>query len=471
MKIALGALCAATTLAFNTSVNAAVLVSADGPGNTYELLSAKGFGTELPDCGHNVRHVREVFDNTLGKNVFAIDVHRDLDDDRCNGSTDRQRVEVKTAPGGGDTSTLQCTNGQTCYYRWKFKLDAGLQASPNFFHIHQIKAQAGGDEGSPIFTITPRKGNPDQLQFIFTAPANGSGSGTKAQAPLSLFRGVWVEALVVLRSADSGSINATIKRLSDGVTLISWNSGTIDTWRSGNNYNRGKWGLYRSLNSKSDLRDETALFADWCTTETSGGSDCPSDVGNGGGTPTPTPTPTTPGATATPTPTPTPTTPGPTATPTPTPTATPSGPFGGYYRITARHSGKSVVVSGASTAENAAVVQATYGGANTNDEWSLVATTGGYYRVMNRNSGKALAVQGASTASSTPLVQATYSSGSPTNDEWQVTDLGTGYFRFVNRNGGKAMDVKAGSTAENAVIQQSTPSGVNQQQYEIVAVP
>jgi hypothetical protein len=462
MRIALGALCAVTIVGLSATVStAAVLVSADGPGNTYELLEAKGFGTELPDCGHKVRHVREIFDSTLNKNVFAIDVHRDLDDDRCNGSTDRQRVELKTAPGGGDESTLQCTNGQTCYYRWKFKLDSGLQVSPNFFHIHQIKAQAGGDEGSPIFTFTVRKGSPDQFQMIFTAPSGGSGSGTKAQAPLSNFRGVWVEAFVQLKSADSGFINASVKRLSDGQTLISWNSGTIDTWRSGNNYNRGKWGLYRSLNSKSDLRDETALFADWCVTEASGGSDCPSDIGNGGGsTPTPTPTPMF-------TPTPTPTTPGPTATPTPTP----EGGFSGYYRITARHSGKSVVVSGASTAENAAVLQVTYGGAATNDEWSLVSLGSGYFRVMNRNSGKALSVQGQSTASSTPLVQATYTSGSQTSDEWQVTNLGTGYFRFVNRHSGKAMDVKAGSTAENAVIQQSTPSGVNQQQYEIVSVP
>jgi hypothetical protein len=298
---------------------ASLTVSADGPGNTYELLEGQGFGLELPDCGHPVRHIREVFDNTLGKNVFAMDIHRDLDDDRCNGSTDRQRNEVKTAPGGANQDILQCTQGQTCYYRWKFKLDAGLQPSPSFFHIHQIKADSGGDEGAPIFTITPRAGSPDMLQFIFTAPAGGSGSGTKAQAALSLFKGVWVEALVQLKSADAGFINASIKRLSDGATLISWNSGTIDTWRTGNNFNRGKWGLYRSLNNVSYLRDETMLIGDWCVSETSA-SDCPSGVGAATPTPTPRPTPT-PVPTATPSPTPTPT---PTATPTPRPTTPPT---------------------------------------------------------------------------------------------------------------------------------------------------
>jgi hypothetical protein len=457
----------AAVLLLGTKAEAAVLVSADGPGNTYELLQAQGMGLELPDCGHAVRHIREVFDNTLGKNVFAFDIHRDQDDDRCNGSTDRQRLEIKTAPGNANQSTMQHTNGQTAYYRWKFRLDSGFRPSSSFTHIFQIKAQSGGDEGSPLITITPRAGSPEQLQIIFTAPSGGSGSGTKAQVPLSSFKGVWVEAFVQYRSADAGSVHVSIRRMSDAATLLSWTSGTLDMWRSGNNYNRGKWGLYRSLNQISVLRDETALFADWCISETSA-SECPSQAGGGNPTPTSTPTPT-PDPTPTPSPTPTP---GPTASPTPTPTSTPTpaGDFNGYYQIVARHSGKAVTVQGASTAENAAVVQFPYGGAATNDEWSLISVGSGYYRVMNRNSGKAMAVRGASTSSSTPIVQLTYG-GSATNDEWAVQDLGTGYFRFLNRNSGKALDVKAGSTADGAILQQSTPSGVNQQQYQIVSVP
>ena len=84
------------------------------------------------------------------------------------------------------------------------------------------------------------------------------------------------------RSADSGNVQLSIKRLTDGATLVSWTSGTLDTWRAGNNYNRGKWGIYRSLNSISQLRDETVLFADWCVSETSA-SQCPSAAGGGGG--------------------------------------------------------------------------------------------------------------------------------------------------------------------------------------------
>jgi hypothetical protein len=438
------------------AASASVLVSADGPGNTYELIEGKGFGLELPDCGHPVRHIREVFDSTLNKNVFAMDIHRDLDDDRCNGSTDRQRNEVKTAPGGGDTNTLECTQGQTCYYRWKFKLDSGVQPSSSFFHIHQIKADSGGDEGSPIFTITLRKGSPDLIQFIYTAPAGGSGSGTKAQTSLVPFKGVWVEAFVTHKASDSGFVNAVIKRVSDGATLISWNSGTIDTWRSSNTFNRGKWGLYRSLNDVGSLRDETMLINDWCVTETAG--ECPSSIGSATPTPTPRPTATpTPGATATPTP-------GPTATP------TPGSGFTGYYKLIAHHSGKALVVQSASTSDSAAVIQWTYGGTSTNDEWSLVSLGGGYYRVMNRNSGKAMAVASASTSSGALVIQFTYG-GTATNDEWQVNNLGTGYYSLINRNSGKSVDVKSASTSDGAVVQQSTWSNVSQQQFQIISVP
>ena len=177
----LGAVCLGVTALCAMVCSAQVKVSADGPGNTYELLESRGFGLETPDCGHPVRHVREVLDNTLGKNVFAFDSHRDLDDDRCT-NFDRQRIEVKTAPGSTNQDILQHTNGQTAFYRWKFRLPSGFQASPNFTHIFQIKAQAGSDAGSPLVTITPRAGSPDRLEIIWTPPTGQSASGVKAQA-------------------------------------------------------------------------------------------------------------------------------------------------------------------------------------------------------------------------------------------------------------------------------------------------
>ena len=75
-------------------------VKADGPGSTYELISSAFGGTPIedPDCGHPDfgRHIREVFDPVLQKNAFVFTIHVTPDNDRCNGSTDRQRNEIKT---------------------------------------------------------------------------------------------------------------------------------------------------------------------------------------------------------------------------------------------------------------------------------------------------------------------------------------------------------------------------------------
>jgi predicted nucleic acid-binding Zn ribbon protein len=180
----------------------------------------------------------------------------------------------------------------------------------------------------------------------------------------------------------------------------------------------------------------------------------------GGTSPTPTPAPT-----ATPGPRPTST---PTATP--MPTATPGGGFSGYYRVTARHSGKALTVQSASTANSANVFQWTYGGSNTNDEWEVRSIGGGYYRVIARHSGKDLTVQSASTAEGANIFQYTYG-GSATNDEWALVDVGSGYFRITNRNSGKSAEVAGGGTADGTNVNQRTYSGASHQQWQLVSVP
>jgi hypothetical protein len=161
---------------------------------------------------------------------------------------------------------------------------------------------------------------------------------------------------------------------------------------------------------------------------------------------------------------------GPTPTPSPTPTPVPGGGLAGHYKMIARHSGKAVVVQGASTANAANVFQWTYGGANTNDEWLFSSLGGGYYQILNRNSGKALAVQSASTATGANVFQWAYG-GAVTNDEWQPVDLGNGYYRIANRNSGKVLNVAGASTGDGANVDQWGWANVNQQMFQIVAVP
>jgi len=144
--------------------------------------------------------------------------------------------------------------------------------------------------------------------------------------------------------------------------------------------------------------------------------------------------------------------------------------FNGNYRIMARHSGKAVVVQGASTADGADVIQYTYGGSNANDEWTITDIGGGYSKILNRHSGKALVVESASTADGADVIQWTYG-GSNTNDEWKIESVGSGYYRIINRNSGKVLNVSGASTADGANVDQWSWANVNQQQFQIISVP
>lgn len=246
-----------------------VKLVADGPGNTYELINSVLGGTavEDPDCAHQTfgRHVNEVFDNTLNKNVFLFLLHVTPDDDRCNGATDRQRNEIKTY--GPSPANLKGQLGDTVTYRWKFRIDAGFKPSPSFTHIHQLKAGDGTNDDSPLITITPRYGTPDKLEIIHTGNTGGSTLGKVKVVDLAPFKGTWVEVTEKLIYKTAGVYEISIKKLSDGTELLSYRNSNIDLWRDGATFCRPKWGIYRSLNNASYLRDEEVRFADFCIAE------------------------------------------------------------------------------------------------------------------------------------------------------------------------------------------------------------
>lgn len=266
---------------------AQVTVSADGPGDTYELFRNAWGGNvwEVPDCGHTNfgRHITEEYDDVLGKHVFAFHIHTDLDDDRCT-NFDRQRNEVKTY--GPSKPEVKAALGEIVVYRWKFKLDEGFQPSYSFTHIHQIKA-GDGDAGAPVITITPRLASPERLEVLHN---NGSGGTTTTlvQAPLADFKGTWVEAYEKIYFDEHGAYELIIKRISDGAILMSYSSNNIDMWRDQSTFSRPKWGIYRSLNNKHQLRDEQVRFNDFYIAEEIDTTTDPTDpdptdiTGNGG---------------------------------------------------------------------------------------------------------------------------------------------------------------------------------------------
>jgi hypothetical protein len=253
-----------------------------GTGDTYTLINsvlAPGYtaieasdqtggavnGTH-PSFG---KHIAQVYDADLAKYVLEFYAHVAEDNDITGGLV-RQRVEIKTYTAS--PNNLKGSLGETVIYKWKFKIPVGFQPSSNFTHIHQIKA-VDGDDSSPIFTLTPRKGSPNKLELIYAQDAN-SGQDKKVIVNLSDFEGNWVEATETIKIAEGtlGTYAINIKKLIDGVVLLSYSNNNIQTIRTAatdpatpqiaNTFIRPKWGIYRSLNMPSDLRDESIRFSD-----------------------------------------------------------------------------------------------------------------------------------------------------------------------------------------------------------------
>jgi hypothetical protein len=262
-------------MSINLVTYSQVTLNANGPGNTYELITnvlAPGNGTgaveapdETPDGSHQVfgRHIAEVFDNELNKYVFEFYSHYDIDNDVATLSSDRQRIEIKTY--AASPNNLIGTTGENIIYKWSFKIPVGFQPSSNFTHLHQIKA-VDGDDSSPLFTLTPRFGNPNKLELIYVANAT-SGTDKLSIVDLSSFEGNWVDAVEMINVGSSGTYSIMLKKHSDGTVLLSYSNANIATIRPDNTFIRPKWGIYRSLSDIANLRDEAVRFSDFSIQE------------------------------------------------------------------------------------------------------------------------------------------------------------------------------------------------------------
>ncbi|WP_298546023.1 T9SS type A sorting domain-containing protein [uncultured Aquimarina sp.] len=274
-------------LFYTKSVAQEVTLNADGPGNTYELINSvfaptSGNVIEAPGVtgstcdNHSTysgtdgnRHIDEIFNTDLGINVFRFIMHvnEDIDRDKCS-TTDRQRNEIKTYAPSPDN--LKGVIGETVQYKWKFKIDANFQPSGSFTHFHQLKSVGAdsAEESQPLITLTARKGSPDRLELRY-APTTSQSTLTSVN--LSLLRGNWVEVLetVTYGETNNAIYNIIITNVNTGAEILNYSSSELRMWKTNADFIRPKWGIYRSLNSSSDLRDEEVLYANFSVTENS----------------------------------------------------------------------------------------------------------------------------------------------------------------------------------------------------------
>ena len=138
--------------------------------------------------------------------------------------------------------------------------------------------------------------------------------------------------------------------------------------------------------------------------------------------------------------------------------------------LTVGHSGKCMAVKGASTVNNAAIVQFACGTA-TNEDWRAVPMGDGTYELVATNSGKCVTVVGVSTVNNAGIVQFTCSTGPSAGkgDRWRPRPVpGTNRVQLVAEHSGKCLHVVGASTADDAVLLQFTcgsPAAAKEQWY------
>lgn len=245
---------------------AAVELNATGSGDSYDLINSvlapDGNAVETPDCGHGDfgPHIRQTYDRTLKRPVFRFHIHRDRDDDRCR-KADRQRTEIKIYSRSPEP--LKATPGDVFTYRWKFRLGSTFQPSRRFTHLHQIKAVGGSEAGMPLITLTARKGRagkPDRFELRY---AERSKQTTLHWVELEPFLGRWVAVSERIVYGEKGGYRVRIESHDTGETLFSYSDDALRMWKSGAVFLRPKWGIYRSLKDKGNLKDEIVDFADF----------------------------------------------------------------------------------------------------------------------------------------------------------------------------------------------------------------
>lgn len=134
------------------------------------------------------------------------------------------------------------------------------------------------------------------------------------------------------------------------------------------------------------------------------------------------------------------------------------------YQVQNAASGLSLLVSGGSTSNGAAVVQGVYGPTNT--QWRFTPTSSGYFQLVNVNSGHDAVVQGASTSDGAKIVQ--WSFGSSGDDQWSPVRNSDNSYTFYNRKSGKVLEDPGASTATSTQMDQRANSGGANQHWRLV---
>ncbi|MEU7747197.1 hypothetical protein [Nonomuraea sp. NPDC049158] len=169
--------------------------------------------------------------------------------------SDRMRNEVR---GMRDDkgAPLEIRKDETWRISYRMYIPDTLDATTSFTHIWQLK---NSDVGTPIAQISlPVIGGVQKIAARYwTLPDNTSHDF--ATADLEPIQNKWVTTTLEFKSSDDGYMRWT---LADGRrTIADQKIEHIDLWWTQEQYNRPKWGIYRSIKS-AGLQETYLLVKD-----------------------------------------------------------------------------------------------------------------------------------------------------------------------------------------------------------------
>ena len=134
----------------------------------------------------------------------------------------------------------------------------------------------------------------------------------------------------------------------------------------------------------------------------------------------------------------------------------------GYYRITAKHSGKCLAVAGGpnSLRNGDRVIQWDCIEEEDNQKWQIIPVGGGYYKILAKHSGKSLDVFGGTAALGNGAIVEQWDYNGSDNQMWRLIRDAGGYYNIVAKHSGKSLDINGGPGA--------TGNGPQAQQWDWV---
>ncbi|MFI9551509.1 hypothetical protein [Nonomuraea endophytica] len=184
------------------------------------------------------------------RNAWRFDMHN-VDRD----GSDRQRNEVRGMRDGRGRA-LEMRKDETWRISWQMYIPDTLDATSSFSHIWQLKTS---DIGTPVAQLSlPIKSGVQKIEARYWTLADNATHGF-ASYDLEAIQNKWVTTTIEIKSSDKGYMRWVLK---DGHrTLVDQRIDDIDFYWTEEQYNRPKWGIYRSIRS-TGLQDTHMLVRD-----------------------------------------------------------------------------------------------------------------------------------------------------------------------------------------------------------------